>query len=58
LQVKDNGLSEGNQKINFETSFGMRMIAALTKKLNGTMNIQQTNGFEVAIVFDTEKIDG
>jgi len=58
LQVKDNGLSKGNQKINFETSFGMRMIAALTKKLNGTMNIQQTNGFEVAIVFDTEKIVG
>jgi hypothetical protein len=36
----------------------MRMIAALTKKLNGTMNIQQENGFEVAIVFDTEKIVG
>ncbi len=58
LRVKDNGLSKGNQKINFETSFGMRMIAALTKKLNGTMNIQQENGFEVAIVFDTEKIVG
>ena len=58
LRVKDNGLSKGNQKINVEASFGMRMIAALTKKLNGTMNIQQENGFEVAIVFDTEKIVG
>ncbi len=53
LLVKDNGLSNGNQKINVEASFGMRMISALARKLNGTMNIQQENGFEVTIVFET-----
>ncbi len=57
LSVKDNGLSKGHQKINVEASFGMRMIAALARKLNGTLNIQQGNGFEVTIVFEaTEKI--
>jgi two-component sensor histidine kinase len=55
FSVKDNGLSKGNQNINVEASFGMRMIAALTKKLNGTMNIQQENGFEIKIVFDEMK---
>ncbi len=56
LCVKDNGFPKDNQKINVEASFGMRMISALAKKLNGTMNIQQENGFEVRIVFEiTEK---
>jgi two-component sensor histidine kinase len=53
LRVKDNGLTNGNQNINVEASFGMRMISALAKKLNGTMSIQQENGFEVRIVFET-----
>ncbi len=57
LWVKDNGLSKGNQNINVEASFGMRMISALAKKLNGTVSIEQENGFEVTIVFEpTEKI--
>ena len=56
LRVGDNGLLNGHQKINVEASFGMRMISALAKKLNGTMNIQQVNGFVVTIVFEiTEK---
>ncbi len=58
LSVRDNGLSNGYQNINVEASFGMRMIAALAKKLNGIMSIQQENGFEVAIVFDTEMMVG
>ena len=58
LSVRDNGLSKGFQNINVEASFGMRMIAALAKKLNGIMSIQQENGFEVAIVFDTEMMVG
>ncbi len=53
LKVKDNGLSRGNQKINMEASFGMRMISALARKLNGTLSIEQENGFEVTIVFET-----
>jgi len=52
LRVRDNGLLNGNQELNMEASFGMRMISALAKKLNGTMSIQRANGFEVTIVFD------
>jgi two-component sensor histidine kinase len=55
LCVKDNGLPKSNQHINVEASFGMRMITALTRKLNGTLNIQQENGFEVTIVFGVLK---
>lgn len=52
LTVKDNGQPGQNEKINVGASFGMRMIAALTKKLNGELGISQADGFKVVVVFE------
>ena len=52
LKVSDNGQLNTAKKINVDASFGMRMISALAKKLNGTVNIHQQSGFEVEIVFE------
>ena len=55
LIVKDNGQPRQNGEINIDASFGMRLITALTKKLNGEIAISRAEGFEVAIVFEIEK---
>lgn len=52
LVVSDNGQIEVAREINVDASFGMRMITAMARKLNGTMNIRQENGFEVEVVFE------
>ena len=52
LKVSDNGQINAVNEINLDSTFGMRMISALAKKLNGTVSIRQQKGFELKIVFE------
>ena len=59
LRITDDGKGfEGNEIPTKKDSIGSRLIKSFTKRLDGTIIIDHTNGSSISIVFDKTKIDG
>ncbi|MFZ1809182.1 MAG: histidine kinase dimerization/phosphoacceptor domain -containing protein [Cyclobacteriaceae bacterium] len=52
LTVSDNGQGISSE-INTSSSFGLRMISSLVKKMNGDVSIRHEKGFEVKIIMES-----
>jgi len=52
LAVKDNGVGLPGHLDFFETSsLGIRLVRLLSKQINGTIKLDQTNGTAVEVMF-------
>lgn len=56
LKVSDDGVGKsGTPKLNSSTSFGTNLVEMLSKKLKGTIQVTDSNGYATVIIFENFK---